>query len=53
MEYIPERPPSLKTGWPTNRKWKVERAIKELQCGKAAGPDSNPPKVFKTGKEAY
>ena len=27
----------------------VEEAIKELQCGKAAGPDGIPPEVFKSG----
>jgi hypothetical protein len=25
------------------------KAIKEMQCGKAAGPDGIPPEVFKSG----
>jgi hypothetical protein len=27
----------------------VGKAIKEMQCGKAAGPDGIPPEVFKSG----
>ena len=48
IEEIPERPLCTDLGdLPTENE--VEEAIKELQCGKAAGPDGIPPEVFKTG----
>ncbi|XP_074627031.1 uncharacterized protein LOC141885034 [Acropora palmata] len=48
IEEIPERPLCTDLDdLPTENE--VEEAIKELQCGKAAGPDGIPPEVFKTG----
>ena len=48
IKEIPERPLCTDLDdLPTENK--VEEAIKELQCGKAAGPDDIPPEVFKSG----
>ncbi|XP_044182761.1 uncharacterized protein LOC122963391 [Acropora millepora] len=48
IEELPERPLCTDLDdLPTENK--VEEAIKELQCGKAAGPDGIPPEVFKSG----
>ena len=48
IEEIEIRPTCLDLDEPPTEE-EVEKAISELQCGKAAGPDGIPPEVFKTG----
>ena len=48
IETIPARPLDLELDDPPTE-LEVEKAITELQCGKAAGPDGIPPEVFKEG----
>ena len=52
IKEIPERPLSTEMyDLPTENE--VEEAIKELQCGKAAGPDGILPEVFKLAANCW